>query len=98
MTSENEDFDNWMIALQITEHTKYPTENEDIDNDRRCVIAGVPSLQSHQNTESKPTTDKWGNSTGLTPWQRRNESWRLAPAWRPENASSLVHMNVQTKK
>ncbi len=100
MTSENEDIDNMRIRAQVTKYSKYPTENEDIDNMRRCVNAGIPheSYSSQQDTPSKPTIDAWGNRTGLTPYQRQHESWRLAPAWRPENASSLERMHVQTKK
>ncbi len=95
MTSENEDIDNERIRTRVTEYSKFPTENEDIDNMRRCVNAGIPHAIIR---ERKPDSVWRPPGKELTPYQRQHESWRLAPAWRPENASSLKCMHVQTKK
>lgn len=39
MTSENEDYDNWRIHERVTSHSRFSTENEDIDNLRRINAA-----------------------------------------------------------
>ena len=39
MTSENEDYDNWRIRERVTSYSRFPTENEDLDNLRRINAA-----------------------------------------------------------
>lgn len=88
MTSENEDRDNDRIRSRVTEYSKYPSENEDIDNMRRCTAAGVPSSISSEYLLSQT---RHSGESHLTPWQLQNEPWRNAPMWRKENAHMLVH-------
>jgi len=40
-TSDWEDHDNWRIADRVSSHSRFPSENEDIDNMRRWTAAGV---------------------------------------------------------
>ncbi len=42
MTSEWDDFDNARIADRVMDHSKFSSESEDMDNQRRCNYAGVP--------------------------------------------------------
>lgn len=87
MASENDDFDNDRIRSWEMVNSSFPSENEDIDNMRRCMAAGVPSSISSEYLLSQ--TMHSGESQ-LTPWQLQNEPWRNTPMWRKENAHLLT--------
>ncbi len=42
MASDNDDYDNFRIAMRVMDHDQFPSESEDMDNMRRLRAAGVP--------------------------------------------------------
>ena len=63
MSSEWDDYDNARIADQVMDHSKFRSESEDMDNQRRCNYTGVPYPTSYSSSTIHPNT----NSTKDTP-------------------------------